>query len=146
MRRVKVLAVLSFLAALVLLSSCASGGSEAAPEGAKASDELEAVPEDEWEDQTGKAEVTIVAKDNSFTPEYVTVSPDTKVVFDNRGRTAHNALPVDDGAFDKVTAEELQPGDTAEVVLGDAGDYPYYCSLHGTKTAGMIGRVRVADQ
>jgi plastocyanin len=146
MARVKVLAVLSFLAVVVLLSSCASGDSESASDGAAAGNGLEAVPESEWDDQTGKAEVTIVAKDNTFTPEYVTVSPDTKVVFDNRGRTAHNALPVDDGAFAKVTAEELQPGDTAEVIFGDAGEYPYYCSLHGTKTAGMIGRVRVADQ
>jgi plastocyanin len=32
------------------------------------------------------------------------------------------------------------------VQFDDAGDYPYYCSLHGTPTAGMDGRIRVADQ
>jgi len=146
MRRVRVLGVLFFVLVAVLVSSCASGGSGGSEGSGSGGAALEAVPDSEYVDETGKAEVTVVVKDNTFTPEYVSVSPDTRVVFDNRGRNPHNALPVDDGAFEKVTAEQLQPGDTATVIFGDPGEYPYYCSLHGTKTAGMIGRVRVADQ
>jgi plastocyanin len=30
-------------------------------------------------------------------------------------------------------------------VLDEPGDYAYYCSLHGTPTAGMIGGLRVVE-
>ena len=107
--------------------------------------ELPEVPEDEFVDATGEDTVTIQARDNSFTPQYVTISPGTTVNFDNRGRNVHNAIPVAEGAFDEVTTEEFEPGDEVEVTFDEPGLYPYYCSLHGTQTQGMVGRIQVSD-
>lgn len=99
----------------------------------------------DFEDMTGEASVVIQARDNAFVPEHVVISAGTEVTFDNRGRNPHNALPVDEGAFTEVPTEDLQPGDEATVAFDEPGEYPYYCSLHGTETAGMIGTIRVTD-
>lgn len=105
---------------------------------------LPEVADADYVDMTGEDSVTIDAKDNVFDPQYVTVSPGTKVVFDNRGRNPHNVIAVQQGAFTDVPTDKLQPGDTAEVIFDDEGDFPYYCSLHATPSKGMTGRVRVA--
>lgn len=107
--------------------------------------ELPEVAESEFVDATGEDTVTIQARDNTFTPQYVTVSPGTTVRFDNRGRNVHNAIPLAEGAFDEVTTDEFEPGDEVDVTFDEPGLYPYYCSLHGTQTRGMVGRIRVAD-
>jgi plastocyanin len=113
-----------FLVALVLaplafgtLAGCGSDGSGAAVD-------LEGK---DFVDQTGNSAVTIDAVDNNFRPEYAEISPGTTVTFDNRGRNPHNVLPVEEGAFEPVESEALEPGDTAEVVLDEPGDYAYYC-------------------
>ena len=31
------------------------------------------------------------------------------------------------------------------MVFDEPGEYPYYCTLHGTETAGMVGTIRVVD-
>jgi plastocyanin len=124
---------------LALAGACADDGADSAP--ASTSD----VPEADFVDATGESTVTVEARDNVFVPEYVTVSPGTEVVFDNTGRNPHNAIAVDEGAFEDVTTDQLQPGDTATVVFEDPGSYPYYCSLHGTTTRGMVGEIRVVE-
>ena len=140
-RSVVVRSVLGALV-VVLVASCSSGGSDAAaPEGGT---DL-TVPASEWVDETGKGSITIDTKDNTFTPKYVKVSPGTKIVFDNRGRTAHNVIPTNEDQFEAIPVDDLQPADKATLVLDDAGEYPYYCSLHGTKTKGMIGGIEVVD-
>lgn len=103
------------------------------------------VPDEEFVDETGRDEVVVEARDNVFKPQYVSVSPGTKVVFDNTGRNPHNAIPVIEGAFDEVTVDQLQPGDRATVQFSEPGSYPYYCSLHGTTTRGMVGEIRVVE-
>jgi len=67
------------------------------------------------------------------------------VTFENDGRNQHNVLPVVDGAFAPIEAEAFQPGATATATFDTIGDVPYYCSLHGTPTRGMIGAIRVGD-
>ena len=143
----------SLLAALVHpgLSVLAACGDDSASESTAAADLTSdtvsdtAAPDADFEDLTGKAKVVVQARDNSFVSQYVTVSAGTEVTFDNRGRNPHNAVPVDEGAFEGIDTEALQPGDAGAVVFDEPGDYAYYCTLHGTETAGMVGTIRVVD-
>ena len=149
MRRATPFALLLTFLAVLALAACSSGsdsGDGGGGGGADPTAGLDAVPDSDYEDLTGEAQVTIDARDNTFEPQYVTVSPGTKVEFDNVGRNPHNAIPVVKGAFDDVPTDELQPGDAVVRVFDEPGEYPYYCSLHGTKNKGMTGRIRVADQ
>lgn len=128
--------VFSVLVALIALAGC---GGDSNAGGAEVSD----IPEDEWVDETGKPEITIDARDNVFVPENVIVSPGTRIRFENVGRAPHNVIAVNDGQFEDIPVDDLQPGDIATLTLDDNDEYPYYCSLHGTPTKGMIGRIRV---
>ena len=90
------------------------------------------------------ATVNITAKDNVFLPEEVEVAAGTEVVFDNVGRNEHNVIPVDDDqAAVRVDTEDLEPGAQATRRLTELGTYRYYCSIHGTETAGMVGTITV---
>lgn len=126
-------------ACLIALAVSCGGDSEG-----DASTDLPAVADSEYVDMTGKDEVVIDAKDNKFEAKYLTVSPGTKVVFENRGRNPHNVVPVEKDQFETIPVEDFQPGAKATLEVGDDDLYPYYCSLHGTATAGMDGRIRVA--
>jgi plastocyanin len=143
--RVRTLSVLSLFGLVALATAC-GGGDDGGSGDSSALDGLPPVAESEYEDLTGQAEVVIEARDNKFEAKYVIVSPGTRITFDNKGRNPHNVVPVAKDQFETIAADELQPGDTAILQFDDAGDYPYYCSLHGTPTAGMDGRIRVADQ
>jgi plastocyanin len=99
----------------------------------------------EFVDETGSDAVTVDAVDNNFRPEYIEVSAGTTVTFDNRGRNVHNVIPAEEGAFETVEADDFEPEDSADIVFDEPGDYAYYCSLHGTATAGMIGGIRVVE-
>lgn len=87
-------------------------------------------------------EVTISAADNRFVPETVTVASGTVVTFVNDGRNQHNVLAVEATPFEVETAS-FEPGETYTWVAGEPGIYRYYCSVHGTATAGMTGTVQV---
>lgn len=105
---------------------------------------LPSVKASDYADQTGKAEVKVVALDNTFRPQYVKVSPGTKVVFTNQGRNAHNVISVNEGQFTDLPTDKFQSGDEGTVTAPDEpGEVPYYCSLHGTPRAGMNGRILV---
>jgi plastocyanin len=90
--------------------------------------------------ETGKKTVTIDAADNVFQAPYTSVSPGTTVTFENVGHNEHNVLSVGDGF---TSSKLLRPGDSYSVTFKDAGDFQFYCSLHGTPTSGMTGGVRV---
>jgi plastocyanin len=140
--------LLPFLVLVTVLAVACGGddGGSGDGGGSDATDGLPEVPEADFVDMTGKSEITIDAKDNKFDPQFVTVSPGTKVTFDNVGRNPHNVIAVDKEQFESVPTDQFQPGDNATIVFDDAGVYPYYCSLHGTPSAGMDGRIRVAEQ
>ncbi len=132
--------VVAFVGIVVLIAAASSCGDDSSGSG---STELPEVPDSEFVDMTGKDEVVIDAKDNKFDAKFVTVSPGTKIVFENRGRNPHNVVPVEADQFETITVEDFQPGATATLEVGDDALYPYYCSLHGTATAGMDGRIKV---
>jgi plastocyanin len=93
-------------------------------------------------DMVDGVEVDVDAVDNSFRPEELTVAPGTEVVWINKGRNDHDVLPVDEGDFG-VEAEQFGPDATYRHRFTEPGEYAYYCSLHGTTTKGMVGKVIV---
>jgi plastocyanin len=99
----------------------------------------------DWVDLSDEAEVVIQSRDNTFRPGYVVVRAGTPITFRNVGRTEHNALPVDEISFEGIEAEELEPRAERTITLDEPGDHPYYCSLHGTTTKGMVGAIRVVE-
>jgi plastocyanin len=82
--------------------------------------------------------------DNTFRAPDIQVRPGTAVTWTNDGRNEHDVLPVEGDAWG-VEVEEFQPGDSYQHTFTELGVYDYYCSIHGTTTAGMVGTVVVAE-
>lgn len=136
-RPVRLLAVAGLLA---VLAAPACGNSSSST----STTPLPPVPASDYADQTGKAEITIQAVDNSYRTQYTKVSPGTKVTFENRGRNPHNVIAVKEGQFTDIPTDKFQPGDSGTITVPDTpGEVPFYCSLHGTPRAGMTGRLLV---
>lgn len=87
-------------------------------------------------------EVEVSSIDNTFRPEEIEVAAGTEVVWTNDGRNTHNVLPVE-GEEWGVEVADFEPGDVYRHRFTEPGTYPYYCSLHGTTTKGMVGTVVV---
>jgi plastocyanin len=88
--------------------------------------------------------VDVVAVDNEFEPTELEVAAGTEVQFVNQGRNEHNVIPIgEERDAIRVDTEDLEPDDTAVRRLRRPGIYEYYCSIHGTPTAGMIGTITV---
>lgn len=139
-------AIALLVALTLLVAGCGSdAGSDAGTSTTKAAAEGPDLTEVEFTDLTGQAEVEVTVRDNTFVKQYIEVSPGTTVTFSNRGRTEHNVLPAIDGSFEPIQIAQLKPGMEATITFDEPGDYPYYCSLHGTKTKGMIGGIRVVE-
>jgi plastocyanin len=86
-------------------------------------------------EQTGLGKVVeIEAVDNVFKAETIEIEPGTEVRWVNKGRNAHDVTPTD---------ADFEPGVTYSHVFTEPGEYPYYCTAHGTKTRGMIGKIVV---
>jgi plastocyanin len=129
------------LAIAGLTASC--GGSDSGSSAGHSGSTVD-VPASKFSNETGKRSVEISATDNDFTPVYVIVSAGTKVTWDNNGRNAHNIVPVDKGSFTGVGTSDFGPGQVYTTSFPTTGDYPYYCSIHGTKNMnGMSGVIRV---
>jgi plastocyanin len=101
----------------------------------------DSVPEDVVVIDTDPAEV--IALDNSFRPENIEVTPGTEVVWTSKGRNEHNVLHVDGDDWG-VEVDDFQPGATYSHTFDEPGVYRYYCSIHGTTDAGMIGTIVVS--
>ncbi len=89
---------------------------------------------------------TVEALDNVFGEEEHSIRVDVgeTVTWENVGRNDHNIISVDGAPFG-VGESEFGPEDTYETTFEEPGAYPYYCSLHGNATDGMIGTVLVGD-
>ena len=88
--------------------------------------------------------VDIDARDNTFESESISVEAGTNIRFVNVGRNDHNVIPESDDQDELlVETEDLEPGAEAVVRLTEPGSYRYYCSIHGTANAGMIGTIEV---
>jgi plastocyanin len=78
----------------------------------------------------GGGAATVVAEDFSLTD--ATVAAGAEVTFTNDGDVPHT-MTADDGGFDTGT---VGPGDQATVAApGEAGDYPFACTIHPAMTA-----------
>jgi plastocyanin len=91
------------------------------------------------------SEKPVVAIDNNFLPQNLTIPAGTKVTFTNRGRNPHNIVPVDDlkastwGALDT----QFQPKAVYSYVFDRTGSFTYYCTIHGSPKGGMFGTITV---
>lgn len=128
----RLLAVVALILAVAGLAGC--GGDDEAPDAA--SDGGDEAPD--AEPLEGDS-VEILALDNVFDPEAARVAAGTEVTFVNNGRNDHNVIPEDEDAEWRVEAEDFRPGDEASYTFDEPGTYRFYCSIHGTLTAGMPG-------
>jgi len=98
----------------------------------------------------GDEEITLVegvtaevqALDNSFRPDDVEVAAGTEVTWTNKGRNEHDITPAAGDAFG-VAKDGFAPGDDYRFRFTEPGTYRYYCTLHATPDAGMIGTIVV---
>jgi plastocyanin len=86
--------------------------------------------------------VTIHIRDNSFDPTPVTVQPGATVRWINDGRNTHNVTSSTAGRF---RSGALRPGKSFTHSFPRAGDFAYYCTLHGTPTSGQHADLAVGD-
>lgn len=146
-RRLATAAVGLVLLASAVLAACAGGSSNGASDEitTTAPSTVPTVPDSEYEDLTASSEVTIEAVDNTYRPQYATIRRGTTVTFVNDGRTEHNVIPTEPGQFEPIEAAQFAPDQSATRTFDEVGLVPYYCSLHGTATKGMVGGLRVVD-
>lgn len=85
----------------------------------------------------------VLGLDNTFREETIEIEAGTEVLWENRGRNDHNILPVAETEDWGAETEDFLPGDEYARVFDTPGEYPYYCSIHGTADVGMIGTVIV---
>jgi plastocyanin len=91
----------------------------------------------------GLVATTLVdVRDSFFDPDGIQVDPGAVVTFTWQGNESHNVTWVDSGSGLPSSPTQIQG--THEVTMpGSAGDFGYYCTIHGTPNAGMHGRVVV---
>ncbi len=89
----------------------------------------------------------VLAIDNNFLPQTLTVAAGTEVKFVNNGRNDHNVVPEGDLEVSTwgVLEDGFHPTDTYSHVFGAPGTYVYYCTIHGTAKAGMFGTIVVTE-
>jgi len=90
-------------------------------------------------------EKPVVAIDNNFLPQNLTVPAGTKVTFTNRGRNPHNIVPVDAAQVTTwgATDAQFQPKAVYSYVFDRTGTFVYYCTIHGSPKGGMFGTITV---
>lgn len=94
-------------------------------------------------DSTGESAPEVDAIDNVFKAKFIEVRPGTPITFRNDGRNTHNLIPAVEDEFAPVEGRDFEPGAETTLTFDAPGDYPFYCSLHGTETKGMNGAIRV---
>lgn len=87
----------------------------------------------------------VLAIDNTFGPDTLTIVAGTEVVFTNNGRNPHNVVPEGDAEASTwgVLEQHFLPKDTYSHVFDRPGTYVYYCSIHGTPKAAMHATIVV---
>jgi plastocyanin len=134
------------LLAAVLAAACGSSGGSSK---AATSNPYPAVVDLRSKTTGSYPEVHVEVKDNDFVPGAIRINPGTTVSWKNEGRSPHDIMPSDPkqdfGRAFGVGAGKFTPGTEYEFRFDKPGVYPYYCSLHGTTTKGMIGEVIVGD-
>lgn len=86
-----------------------------------------------FEDQTGRNEVTVKLSNTKFVPENIRISKGTKVTWVNDDNTDHYINTDSHPAhtyFPQQNSKVLKKGDTFSLVFDKPGIYPYHCSAH----------------
>jgi plastocyanin len=91
-------------------------------------------------DSSGPGTQDIEVADNTFSPGAFATTVGSTVTWGWTGAAPHNVTWV--GA-DAPAASPTQTTGTYQRTFADAGTYEYYCTVHGTPTAGMRGTVTV---
>ncbi|MGB3736565.1 MAG: plastocyanin/azurin family copper-binding protein [Ilumatobacter sp.] len=89
--------------------------------------------------------VDVRSLDNSFIQQQIEIEAGTEVNWINGGRNDHNILPVDESLTWGVDRDTFVPGTEYAHVFDTPGVYPYFCSIHGTTEAGMVGAIVVTE-
>src|SRR5688500_1809542 len=87
--------------------------------------------------------VPVVTLDHSSRPQALEVHVGDGIEWENRGNNEHNVLSIEGDDWG-VQVTEFQPGDVYTHVFTEPGEYAYYCSIHGSEQAGMVGTITVA--
>jgi len=139
--------LLATVLSLAALAGCGDGKAvDAAGDGGTTTTTVDTgvdLSEAKFVDDTAMKKVQVDALDNNFRDQYVTVKAGTAVTFENAGRNQHNVIPVVEGSFKKAETDDFEPGTSYTVTFDEPGDFPYYCTLHGTPMKGMTGAIRV---
>jgi plastocyanin len=108
---------------------------------------LVTVPPSDIEYPPNGQSTEVLAIDNNFKPDALTVEAGTEVVFVNNGRNDHNVVPPDDPTVATwgVLDENFKPGDTYSHTFTKPGTYVYVCTIHGSATFGMFGTIVVTE-
>ena len=130
------------LAGGVLLAACGDDDEDAGRLAAEGDGPAAEVPDDVVVMEG--TDVRVESLDNTFRPPNIQVEPGTTVTWTNDGRNEHDVLPVEGDAWG-VEIADFQPGDEYQHTFDEPGVYDYFCSIHGTTTAGMIGTVVVDE-
>lgn len=125
------------LSLVFVLGACGGNSDENAS--ATSTSSTTTIPASKFQAITDRPAIEVV--DNEFDPTYATVKVGTTITFTNTGRNDHNVTPSVKGAFTK--SADLGTGQTFELKLDKVGDVPYYCTIHGSPTAGQNGVIRV---
>ena len=141
MRAIRTIAAATLV---ITLAACGGGNSESTEsDTTKPKSDLPDLSDKDFKDLTADADPVVQARDNNYVAQYVTVKAGATVKFINKGRNQHDVLPAEEGAFVAIEKADFNPGDDGTITFDKPGDYPYYCTLHGTKSKGMVGAVRV---
>jgi plastocyanin len=148
MKRSLGLAALGLLFAFTLASCGGDGDSANGANGGSGSGD-NAPASDDGADLEGVVvvdgpEADVKVLDNSFNDENIQVAPGTKVVWTNDGRQDHDVVPADGDDWG-VAPADFGPDTVYEHTFDQPGTYRYFCSLHGTAVAGMVGAVVVKE-
>ncbi len=95
----------------------------------------------EFEDMTGKKEVTINLQNYSFSPPKIRVSKGTKITWINQDNIIHTVNTDSHPGhtyFLNQNSGNLLKGNTYSVTFADPGIYPYHCTPHAATMRGQI--------
>jgi plastocyanin len=87
--------------------------------------------------------VRVEALDNTFRSGSLQVKAGADVLFVNVGRNVHDIVPSSGSSEWGIEQSQFGPGGSYRVQFTEPGTYPYFCSIHGTDAAGMIGEIEV---
>jgi plastocyanin len=88
-------------------------------------------------------DATVDVADDVFNPTATSVDVGESVTWEWQGSNTHNVTFVNPINGGSAPASATQATGTYSLTFSTAGDFDYYCTIHGTPTSGMRGSVAV---